>query len=137
MMERNNVCRDFEREIREALGGLVFETTIPRSVKFEEANARQLSIFEHAPKSPGAVAYKALTLEVMSRGDGRSENGMSLPRDLLSRRRGLSRPTSRQAGQGPARPTTRRPSAKGRRPAGEKATAAAGADKVRGHGSST
>jgi chromosome partitioning protein len=68
MVEKNNVSRDFERQIREAFGDLVYKTTIPRAVKFEEANARQLSIFEHAPKSPGATAYKALTLEVMSRG---------------------------------------------------------------------
>jgi chromosome partitioning protein len=69
LTEKNNVCRDFEREIREAFGDLVFSTTVPRSVKFEEANARQLSIFEHAPKSPGAVAYKSLTREVISRGE--------------------------------------------------------------------
>lgn len=73
MMERNNVSRDFEREIRSMFGGLVMEATIPRSVKFEEANARQLAIFNHAPKSAGALAYEALTLEVMSRGDGHQE----------------------------------------------------------------
>ncbi len=59
MMERNNVCRDFEQQIREMYGELVFKATIPRAVAFEEANARQLSIFEHAPKSLGASAFKA------------------------------------------------------------------------------
>ena len=74
MMERNNVCRDFEREIRGVFGELVFKATIPRSVKFEEANARRQSIFEHAPKSAGAQAYEALTVEVLSRGDGHEED---------------------------------------------------------------
>jgi chromosome partitioning protein len=74
MLEKNNVCRDFERQMRETFGGLVLGATIPRAVKFEEANARQLTIFEHAPKSPGALAYEALTREVMDRGQ-RSEEG--------------------------------------------------------------
>ncbi|MDB5351274.1 MAG: ParA family protein [Planctomycetota bacterium] len=73
MMERTTVCRDFERGIRDQLGGLVLETTVPRIVAFEEANARQRSIFDHAPKSPGAVAFKALTREVMSRGHGKEK----------------------------------------------------------------
>jgi chromosome partitioning protein len=73
MTEKTTVCRDFERDLRGALGELVFKTTIPRSVKFEEACARQLSIFEHAPKSPGALAFKSLTREVMSRGGDQAE----------------------------------------------------------------
>jgi chromosome partitioning protein len=71
MMERNNVSRDFEAEIRGLFGDLVCRATIPRSVKFEEANARQQSIFEHAPRSPGALAFEALTAEVC--GDGRQQ----------------------------------------------------------------
>ena len=74
LMERTNVCTDFERDMRAAFGELVYETTVPRSVRFEEANARQQSIFEHAPKSAGAVAYKALAMEIMSRGE-RQEDG--------------------------------------------------------------
>jgi chromosome partitioning protein len=73
MVEKTTVSRDFERDLRGALGGLVLKTTIPRSVKFEEACARQQSIFEHAPKSPGAVAYRALTKEVVSRGGNQAE----------------------------------------------------------------
>jgi chromosome partitioning protein len=81
-MDRTAVSRDFEREIREALGNLVFETTIPTSVKFREAEARRSSIIGHAPKSPGAVAYQALTLEVWNRGHGK-ESGRPAGGDLL------------------------------------------------------
>jgi chromosome partitioning protein len=73
LMERTTVCKDFEREMRSALGDLVLGTTIPRSVKFEEANARQTTIFAHAPKSAGAVAYESLATEVMRRGNREEE----------------------------------------------------------------
>jgi chromosome partitioning protein len=68
MTERNNVSRDFEAQIREALGPLVFAATVPRSVKFVEAEARCLTIFEHARFSPGALAFEALAREVWERG---------------------------------------------------------------------
>lgn len=83
-IDRTAVSRDFEREIREALGPLVFETTIPVSVKFREAEARRLSIFEHAPKSPGAIAYRSLTLEVMNRGIGKEKRHEPASGDLLA-----------------------------------------------------
>lgn len=82
-MDRTAVSRDFEREVREALGDLVYPTTIPTSVKFREAEARRSSIIDHAPKSPGSVAYRALTLEVMSRGIGQEERDDPADRDLL------------------------------------------------------
>jgi chromosome partitioning protein len=81
-MDRTAVSRDFEREIREALGPLVFDTTIPTSVKFREAEARRSSIIGHAPKSPGAVAYRALTLEIWN-GIGQEERHGATDGDLL------------------------------------------------------
>ncbi len=82
-MDRTAVSRDFEREVRKALGPLVFSATIPTSVKFREAEARRSSIVDHAPKSPGAVAYQALTLEVLSRGIGQEIGDDAADGDLL------------------------------------------------------
>jgi chromosome partitioning protein len=82
-MDRTAVSRDFEREIREALGELVYPTTVPTSVKFREAEARRASIIAHAPKSPGAIAYQALTLEVWNRGIGKEDRDESADGDLL------------------------------------------------------
>jgi chromosome partitioning protein len=82
-LDRTAVSRDFEREVREALGPLVYRTTIPTSVKFREAEARRTSIIGHAPRSPGAVAYQALSLEVLSRGDGQAKRDEPSDRDLL------------------------------------------------------
>lgn len=66
MAERNNVCRDLEGQLRDAFGGLVYETKIPRSIKIEEAHARHESVVTYAPASSGATAYKALTLEIIN-----------------------------------------------------------------------
>jgi chromosome partitioning protein len=82
-MDRTAVSRDFEREIREALGELVYPTIIPTSVKFREAEARRASIIGHAPKSPGAIAYQALTLEVWNRGNGQKERNEPADGNLL------------------------------------------------------
>jgi chromosome partitioning protein len=81
LTERTAVSRDFERQVREMYGDAVFRATIPRSVKFEEANARLLPIGRWARLSPGALAYEALTLEVMSR--GHEEQRTDAPRGHL------------------------------------------------------
>jgi chromosome partitioning protein len=73
MMDKNNVHRDLERQLRELFGGLVFATKVPRNIKIEEAHARHESVISYAPKSPGAVAYEALTREILQHGE-RQEN---------------------------------------------------------------
>lgn len=65
MVERNNVAKGLETQLREILGPVVCRTRIPRSLKLEEAHARHLSIFDYAPGSPGAVAYDALAEELI------------------------------------------------------------------------
>lgn len=53
--------------IREHYGSRVFETEIKRDVKLGEAPAYGCSIFDHAPKSPGAGAYAKLVEEMIDR----------------------------------------------------------------------
>ena len=65
--ERTNVSRDVERELREHFGDLVFQTAIPKNVSLEEAHSNHTHVFEYAPNSKGARAYKALVKEVVSR----------------------------------------------------------------------
>lgn len=64
---RTNVARDVEKQLREHFGELVFRTTIPKNISLEEAHSRHTHIFEYAPNSTGARAYKALVKEVMAR----------------------------------------------------------------------
>lgn len=64
---RTNVAKDVEKQLRERFGELVFRTTIPKNISLEEAHSRHTHIFEYAPNSTGARAYKALVKEVMAR----------------------------------------------------------------------
>jgi len=61
-----NVSRDALEIIREHFGEKMFATTIPKTVRLEEANARSQSIFAYAPKSPAAEAFNQLAKEVIS-----------------------------------------------------------------------
>ena len=65
MCERTAVSSDVERQLRGLYGDLVFETTIPRSVRVEEAHSRFQSVFEHSPQSSASKAYAALVEEIL------------------------------------------------------------------------
>ena len=66
--ERTRLAQDVEAELREHFDGMVFETVIPRSVRVAESPSYGLPVTEHAPSSHGAVAYRALSKELASRG---------------------------------------------------------------------
>jgi chromosome partitioning protein len=61
------VSRDVERELRKYFGDLVFETMIPKNVSLEEAHSNHTHIFDHSPTSAGALAYRSLVKEILSR----------------------------------------------------------------------
>jgi chromosome partitioning protein len=65
--DHTNVSKDVESHLRSYFGELVFTTVIPKNVNLEEAHSHYTHVFEHAPKSPGALAYKALVKEVIAR----------------------------------------------------------------------
>jgi len=52
-----NESKEILHQLREYLGDLVAQP-IPRSVKLREAPAHRRTIWEHAPKSAGALAYQ-------------------------------------------------------------------------------
>ena len=60
-------CKEVIEVTKKAFGDKirVFDTIIPLSVRFKEAPAAGMSILTYDPKSPGAIAYKLLTEEVM------------------------------------------------------------------------
>ncbi len=53
--------------VREAFAGRLFDTVIRKTVRFAEAPVAGEPILSYAPRSPGAVAYRRLAQEVMSR----------------------------------------------------------------------
>jgi chromosome partitioning protein len=61
------VSRDVNSQLRGHFGEMVFEVSIPKNVSLEEAHSRHTHIFDHAPNSAGARAYKALVKEVLAR----------------------------------------------------------------------
>jgi chromosome partitioning protein len=66
---RTRLSSDIERQVREKLADLVFETVVPRSVRLSEAPARGAPISAYAPGSKGALAYENLAKEVIQRAE--------------------------------------------------------------------
>ena len=76
-VQRDNLSRDTETQLRGAFGELVMKTTVPASTKIGESHARFLSVLDYAPGSTGAKAFEALTGEIIAHGaDHRSGNGI-------------------------------------------------------------
>ena len=65
--ERTNVSRDVETQLRQYFDGLVFQTSIPKNVSLEEAHSNHTHVFDYAPHSAGALAYKHVVQEVVRR----------------------------------------------------------------------
>ena len=61
---RKRLARAVSDTIRAYFGTLVFDTVIRTNVSLAEAPANGQTIFEYAPKSPGAEDYQALAQEV-------------------------------------------------------------------------
>lgn len=67
LSDRTNVATDVEKQLRDYFGSQVFETVIPKNVSLEEAHSNHTHIFEYAPTSAGAIAYKSFVQEVIER----------------------------------------------------------------------
>lgn len=68
-VQKTNVAREVEQQVREYFGDQVFRTTIPLNVKVEEAHSRGMSVLDYSPDSAGAVAYLDFTKEVLFHGN--------------------------------------------------------------------
>jgi len=68
---RTILSRQVEQQMREFFGDLVFDTVIHRTIRLAEAPSAGKPILIYAPKSKGAVEYKALAEEV---NNGRNQN---------------------------------------------------------------
>ena len=63
---RNRLARLVAKEVRRNFPGYVFETVIPRNVDLAEAPGHGKTIFQFAPDSPGASAYRQLAEEILN-----------------------------------------------------------------------
>jgi chromosome partitioning protein len=63
---RTNLSRQVVEEVRAHFPGKVFRTIIPRNIRLSEAPSYGQPISQYAPGSPGAIAYKVLTSEILN-----------------------------------------------------------------------
>lgn len=71
---RTNLSRQVVEEVRRHFPNKVFRTIIPRNIRLSEAPSFGQPINYYAPQSPGAVAYRLLTTELLN-GDRRNGGG--------------------------------------------------------------
>jgi chromosome partitioning protein len=64
---RTTLAAEVVREVSEHFPKEKFNTVIPRNVRLKEAPSYGLTILQHDPRSPGALAYKQLAEEVIAR----------------------------------------------------------------------
>lgn len=64
---RNRLAQQVEKDARDALGDLVFETVIPRNVRLSEAPSFAVSVLTYDGGSKGAEAYRLLATEFLAR----------------------------------------------------------------------
>ena len=64
---RNNLSQQVESGARDNLGDLVFQTIIPRNVRVSEAPSYALPVLSYDGASKGALAYRALASELVSK----------------------------------------------------------------------
>ena len=64
---RTNLSRQVLEEVRKHLAEKLFATAIPRTVRLSEAPSFGKTIFGYDPSSAGALAYRALALELIGR----------------------------------------------------------------------
>ena len=65
---RNTLTIAVEEAARERFDSLVTQTVIPVNIRIADAPLHGIPVGEHAPRSKGAQAYRALAKEVLNRG---------------------------------------------------------------------
>lgn len=64
---RNNLSQQVEEDARQTLGGLVYQTIVPRNVRISEAPSFSMPVTAYEPMSKGAIAYRKLAQEMVEK----------------------------------------------------------------------
>lgn len=67
METRTLLCQRIETGMRKLFGQLVFDTVIHKNIALAEAPSTGRSVLEFAPESRGAIEYRALAKEIVTR----------------------------------------------------------------------
>jgi chromosome partitioning protein len=65
--KRNRLTEEVEKDVRNCLGEIVFETVIPRNVRISEAPSHGKPVILYDPSCSGSKAYNALAFEFFKR----------------------------------------------------------------------
>lgn len=71
---RNNLSLQVEKDVRENLGDLVYDTIIPRNVRLSEAPSFGIPAILYDHKSRGSIAYQKLAAEILRRAQKNDNN---------------------------------------------------------------
>jgi len=79
LYRRTQLASEILEKLRERFPGTLSPTVLRWSVKVDEAQSHGRTVFEHAPRSPGARALSAIADEILARGP--SGGGVTDPGD--------------------------------------------------------
>lgn len=65
--DRTNLAKQVAEEVRNSLKGIVFEVSIPRTVRLAEAPSYGKPVLQYDIKSKGAQSYLSLAMEILRR----------------------------------------------------------------------
>lgn len=65
---RTKLSREVHAKVLDIFGSKVFNTAIPQNIKLKESQSAGKAIYDYDPKCSGAIAYKNLTQELLTRG---------------------------------------------------------------------
>lgn len=71
--QRNNLSQQVEKDARETLGDLVYQTVIPRNVRLSEAPSYAVPVLTYDSLSKGSMAYRAFAREFLLNNSDLSE----------------------------------------------------------------
>jgi len=63
--QRNNLSQQVEKDARDTLGDLVYNTVIPRNVRLSEAPSFSMPALSYDPMSKGSLAYRSFAEEFL------------------------------------------------------------------------
>lgn len=65
---RTKLSKEVHSKVLDIFGSKVFNTLIPQNIKLKESQSAGKAIYDYDPKCTGAIAYKNLTQELLTRG---------------------------------------------------------------------
>ena len=63
---QTSLSKRISKQLEELFGNKILKTRIPKTIRLDEAQCEQKSIFDYDPGCKGAIAYQSLTQEIIN-----------------------------------------------------------------------